>query len=270
MMKKISKILELSVVTILSLYVIVCVVFYFAQEKFIFYPEKLDKDYIFHFNEDFEEIFVQMEDGLKLNGLLFKVEDSKGLIFYLHGNAGALNSWGSIAPFYTDMGYDVFFLDYRGFGKSEGHIYSQEQLFADIQTVYDRMKELYNEDKIIALGYSIGTCPATWLASVNKPAMLILQAPYYSLTDVIISIFPFMPRYFIEYKLETYKYITDCTMPVIIFHGDEDKVIDYNNSVRLKDLLKPNDVLITLKGEGHNNITENALYQSKMESLLMQ
>lgn len=269
-MKRLSKILVWFIITILSIYVIVCVVFYFFQEKFIFYPDKLDKDYTFHFDQNFEEMQIQMEDGLRLNGLLFKAKSSKGLIFYLHGNAGALNSWGSIAPFYTEMGYDVFFLDYRGFGKSEGHISSQEQLFTDIQTVYNKMEELYDQHKIIVLGYSIGTCPATWLASNNNPGMLILQAPYYSLTDVIINIFPLMPRFLIEYKLETYTYITDCRMPVIIFHGDNDRVINYSNSLRLKELLKPSDILITLNGEGHNNITENAQYQSKLTELLSQ
>lgn len=269
-MNKIKKILIRFSLIVLSLYIILCGSFYFFQERFIFHPDTLDKNHIYRFNQDFEEIYIDTEDGLKLNGLLFKAREPKGLIFYLHGNAGSLDSWGTIAPLYTDLGYDVFILDYRGFGKSEGSIGSQEQLFSDIQMAYNRMKILYNEDNIIVLGYSIGTCAATWLASENKPYMLILQAPYYSLTGIIRSICPVIPRFLIKYKLETYSYIQECKMPIVIFHGDNDRVIDYSNSLWLKELLKPEDSFITLTGEGHNNITDNTYYRKTLTRLLSQ
>ncbi|MFV0330792.1 MAG: alpha/beta fold hydrolase [Dysgonomonas sp.] len=130
-----------------SFYLITCCFFYFFQEKFIFIPDKLDKDYRYNFSQDFEEIYIKTKDETKLNGLLFKANNPKGLIFYLHGNAGALNSWGSLAPLYTnDLGYDLFILDYRGFGKSEGQIESETQLFEDVQAAYNSIKERYSEE----------------------------------------------------------------------------------------------------------------------------
>ncbi|MBK5722853.1 alpha/beta fold hydrolase [Dysgonomonas sp. Marseille-P4677] len=251
-----------------SIYIIFCVFFFFFQEKFIFYPEKLDKNYKFNFNQNFEEIDIKADDGTILNGLLFKTEKSKGLIFYLHGNAGALDSWGQIAPIYTALGYDIFFLDYRGFGKSQGSINSQSQLFSDTQTAYNEMKQRYDENKIIVLGFSIGTGMASKIAFENNPRLLILQAPYYSLTNVIQSICPIIPNLAVKYKLETYKYVSKCRIPIIIFHGDADNIIDYNNSMKLKTLLKRTDSLITLKGEGHNTITENDEYQKKISEIL--
>jgi pimeloyl-ACP methyl ester carboxylesterase len=254
---------------VLCLYIVLCGGFYFFQEKLIFIPDKLNNDNTYNFNRNFEEIYIDTKDKIKLNGLLFKAENPKGLIFYLHGNAGALNSWGNIAPFYTDdLGYDIFILDYRGYGKSGGTIDNQQQLFSDVQTAYDKIKESYNENCIIVLGYSIGTCPATWLASENNPKMLILQAPYYSLTNIIQNICPIIPDFLVRYKLETYKYIPNCPMPVIIFHGNEDKLIDYDNSLQLKKLLKPTDRLITLDKEGHNGITNNEQYKRELLDIL--
>ena len=93
---------------------------YFIQEKLIFFPEKLDKEYKFGFDQNFEELNFKTEDNVLLNGILFKADTSKGVIFYLHGNAGSLKSWGEIAKTYTDISYDLFMLDYRGYGKSEG------------------------------------------------------------------------------------------------------------------------------------------------------
>jgi alpha-beta hydrolase superfamily lysophospholipase len=155
----------------------------------------LDSDYKFTFDQKFEEISIKTTDNKLLNAILFEADSSKGVIFYLHGNAGALNTWGSVAKTYTNLNYDVFMLDYRGYGKSEGKIKGQSQIFQDIQAAYDKLKTYYSEDKIIILGFSIGTGLAAKVASTNNPRLLILQAPYYSLIDMKQRIFPIIPTF---------------------------------------------------------------------------
>ena len=54
---------------------------YFFQERLIFFPQKLNKDYQFRFDQAFKEMSFGMKDGTLLNGLLFKADSSKGLIF---------------------------------------------------------------------------------------------------------------------------------------------------------------------------------------------
>jgi len=255
-------------VIILFLHILFFGFFYFCQEKIIFYPTKLDKGYSFSFDRSFEEINIETKDGEILNSLLFKADSTKGVIFYLHGNAGALDSWGRIASVYTDLDYDIFFLDYRGFGKSGGEIGSQKELLEDAQDAYNKIKEQYNENEIVIIGFSIGTGPAAYLASVNKPSKLILQAPYYTLTDMIQGYCPVIPDFLIKYKLETYKYVEACNVPVTIFHGDMDEVIAYNNSVMLSKLLKENSTFITLPNVNHNGITSNAVYKQQLSKIL--
>jgi uncharacterized protein len=257
-----------SVKVIVILYTIICILLYFFQEKLIFFPEKIAKDYQFQFNQKFEELNFKTDDDKLLNGILFKADSSKGLIFYLHGNAGSLKGWGEIAQTYTSLNYDLFMLDYRSYGKSEGEISSEKQFYNDVQLVYDILKKKYPENKIIILGYSIGTGPATKLASTNNAKLLILQAPYYSLTDMMHNNYPFVPKFILKYKFETNKFIKQCKMPVVIFHGNTDEVIYYNSSVKLKTLFKKNDTLITLNGQGHNNMSENPEYQEEIQRLL--
>jgi uncharacterized protein len=175
---------------LLIFYIVICISLYFFQEKLIFFPDKLDKNYQFPFQQPFREVTIQTKDGKRLNGLLFTSDNTKGLIFYLHGNAGALDSWGAVAKRYTDLNYDVFILDYPGYGKSEDAIKSEAKLFEDIQRAYEEMEKRYQETGIIVMGYSIGTGPATRLASVNGPKLLILHAPYYSLTDMMRHTYP--------------------------------------------------------------------------------
>ena len=251
-----------------ALYIIICILLYFFQEKLIFLPEKLGKNYKFSFDQKFEDINIRTADNTLLNALLFKADSSKGVIFYLHGNAGDLSSWGEAAKTYTDLNYDVFMVDYRGYGKSEGKITSQKQLFQDNQTAYDELKTKYSEDKIIVLGYSLGSGLAAKVASTNNPKLLILQAPYYSLPDLVRHTMRIIPTFLLKYKLNTADYLKECKMPVVIFHGKQDEVIYYGSALKLKVEFKKQDTLITLIGQGHNGITENPDYKIEIKKVL--
>jgi len=234
----------------------------------IFFPKKLTADYKFQFEQPYEEISIPV-DGIKLNGLLLKADSSKGLIFYLHGNAGGLDSWGEIGGTYTSLGYDVFMLDYRGYGKSEGRIMDEKQFYADAQLAYDNLKGRYPENKIIIVGYSIGTGAASKLASTNNPRMLILQAPYFSLKDMMRKNYPVLPTFLLKYGFENYKHLQSTRAPVYIFHGKQDEVIYSGSSEKLKPYLKSGDHVMFIEGMGHNGMNENTIYRKEIRSLLI-
>jgi len=259
----------IKILIILSIaYIVICGLLYLLQEKFIFFPEKLEREYQFGFSQAFEELYIKTEDNVLLNAILFKADTSKGLIFYLHGNAGSLRSWGEISKTYTDLNYDLFMLDYRGYGKSEGTISSQDRLYSDLQSVYDYITTRYAENKIIILGYSVGTGLAAKLASSNHPRLLILQAPFFSLTDMMKHYYPIIPTSLLKYKFETSNYIKECKMPIVIFHGDKDEIIYYGSSLKLKEKIKETDTLITLKGQRHNGMSTNVIYLKELERIL--
>jgi pimeloyl-ACP methyl ester carboxylesterase len=157
---------------LIVMYVAICTMLFFLQEKLIFHPQKLSSGYTFSFDQKFTELNIVTSNKKLLNAILFEADSSKGLIFYLHGNSGALDTWGGVAKTYTDFNYDVFIPDYPGYGKSEGYINSQQELLRDIQIAYDEMKKRYKENKIIVLGYSLGTGLAAEIASTNNPELL--------------------------------------------------------------------------------------------------
>ncbi|MEB8345136.1 alpha/beta fold hydrolase [Flavobacteriaceae bacterium KMM 6898] len=275
---KISKIIGIILV---FLYVVLCSLIYFYQEKLIFVPTKLTADYKFDFKGNFEEINLKTIDGVSLNNLLFKADSTKGIIFYLHGNGGSLEGYGKQADFYTNLGYDIFMTDYRGYGKSEGSIKSESQLYQDNQMLYDELKKTYSEDNIIIVGYSLGGSMASKLASSNNPKYLILQAPYCGGEDydtrpkessnvpLEVKIAKLLPlNLLIRYTFKTNEFIKNCKMPVLIFHGDADDEIHYGSSIKLKENFKPEDKLILLEGEKHNTIGENPIYQKELKKLL--
>ncbi len=241
---------------------------YFNQAEMVFIANKLPNDYKFQFNQSFEELNIPSYDGKKQNGLLFKTSNPKGLIFYLHGNAGSLDSWGNNAKIYTDLGYDIFFLDYRGFGKSEGKIESQGQVFRDLNVIYDKIISKYKNKQKVIIGYSIGTGLATYLASIKNPDKLILQAPYYNFLEFSSTRAPYFPDFLKKFQFETNKYIIKVKAPIYIFHGNQDQLISIENSVRLQKLLKPNDVFFELENQGHLGINDNEDFQEQLKIIL--
>ena len=129
--------LKLLIYVLLIGYAVICVLLYVFQSKVIFLPTTLKYNHEYAFTFPYKEYSIVADDGVKINSILAKSDESKGVVFYLHGNAGNLDSWGWVAPLYTQAGYDFFILDYRGFGKSEGQVESMDQLFSDNQEAYN-------------------------------------------------------------------------------------------------------------------------------------
>ncbi len=255
-------------VVVLALIVILGIVFSCSQERFIFYPEKLPQDYKFLYTSPFKEYSIPVDRKTKIHGLLFQTPNPKGLVFYLHGNAGSNSTWGLLADLYQRNQYDFFVPDYRGFGKSDGKITSEKQFFSDVQIALDTLKQEYAGKKIVIMGFSIGSGSAAYLASKNNPSLLVLKAPYYNLPDLAKSYFRLLPKFLLRYKFRTDQYIQQVKCPVIIFHGDRDEIIYTGSSEKLKQHFKPADKLFILKGQAHNGINDNPVYQKEISVLL--
>ncbi len=251
-----------------GIYLGACLLLYLLQERLIFSPSRLDQGYRFSFEGEFKELYIPTSGGDTLHGLHFKARKPKGLVFFLHGNAGAMDTWGQTARSYTDRGWDIMMIDYRGFGKSTGSIRSQAQFLGDIQTAYDSLRHYYGDSHIVIIGYSIGSGPAAWLASHNHPRALILQAPYYSLRDMMRHRYPGVPTFILKYQFDTYRYLEACKAPVSIVHGDNDEVIYFGSSEKLQRHFKHGDTLLRLEGWGHGNITGNRAYQVLLDRVL--
>lgn len=192
------KLFRWTIAIILSSYFLLCIFYYLFQQNFLFTNTR-PANYGYQFDNKFEERNILTKDGKKLNGLLFKSDSSKGLIFYLHGGGHSLDKWGKYAKNYTSLHYDIFFLDYRGFGKSEGNIPTEKQLYSDAQDAYTNLKTTYKESNIVVFGYSLGTAPAALLAADNNPKMVILQAPYYSGSYAVKDITRFFIQSFLHF-----------------------------------------------------------------------
>lgn len=259
-----------TLITILAIYIAISIALYYLQDYMLFKPEKLPKDFQFNYdNQEFEEHNLETADGAIINGIRFIPKgESKGIVLYLKGNSKSIKGWGKFAVDFTRHNYNVLMVDYRGFGKSTGRR-SQKAIKRDLQLVYNKLREYTTEDRIILYGRSLGSGFATKLASMNNPKLLILDAPYYSLTKVTARYAPFMPlSLLMKYPLPTYKWIKYVKCPIHIIHGTNDKLIPYKTSVKLSQVNPKNTKLHTVIGGGHKNLNTFESYHEMLDEIL--
>ncbi len=251
------------------LFVAMNVATYFLQERFIFKPEKLPEDFEFKYaNQVFDEYNIEVDEGVNLNGVHFKVRDPKGIVFYLKGNSRSLKGWGKFAIDFTRLGFDVVMVDYRGFGKSTG-IRTENGIKRDLQYAYDELKKQVDEKYIILYGRSLGSGFATKLASTNNPRMLILDAPYYSVSHIAKRFLPMMPMSLVlRFPIKTYKWIQYVECPIKIIHGTNDKLIPFKTSIKLSKIKPEITRLYPVIGGGHNNLHTYPQFHRFLEEIL--
>ncbi|MFM7645886.1 MAG: alpha/beta hydrolase [Sphingomonadales bacterium] len=241
---------------------------YVLQERFIFRPEKLATDFTFHYDVPFKEYFFDVCPGVRINGLHFYRENPKGLILYFHGNTRSIKGWARYAKDFYRFDYDVVLVDYRGFGKSTGKR-SEKEMLGDMQFVYDRLIEKYQEDHIIIYGRSLGSGFATKLASDNHPRYLILDAPYFSFRKVIERFLPMLPvRLVLRYHLRSDQWLPLVPCHTYIIHGTRDRLIPIKHSEQLQKIHPRKCTLIRIEGGGHNDLPSFDEYHNFIRDIL--
>ncbi len=241
---------------------------YVTQERIILPASILAADYRFQFDQPFEEVWIPVQ-GASLHALHFKQPNPRGVVFFLHGNAGNLVSWTTGLDFYRRVNYDLFIVDYRGYGKSTGHIENEAQLYADARAAYDAMAPLYRDKPIVIYGRSLGTALAASLARDVQPRLVVLVSPFSSLAASAAQAYPWAPEWVLKYPLRTDTIIGDVKSPILLIHGSEDKLIPLSHSERLKALARSPVELLVVPGAGHGDIHKFPVYLDGLAARLI-
>ncbi|MGN6419702.1 MAG: alpha/beta hydrolase [Pseudobacter sp.] len=255
---------------ILIVYAIIGIAIYSLQDYFMFRPVVVDKSHKYEFDIPYREVNLPYSSDVNINVIQFTTTDSvpKGVVLYFHGNRKNISWYAKNAPQFTRNGYEVWMLDYPGFGKSTGTL-SEQKLYDWSLLLYKLARARYKPDSILLYGKSMGSGIAAQLGAIRDCRRLILETPYYSFPSILGSRLPMYPMdRMIKYKIPTWEYLQQVTAPVSIFHGTSDGVIPYRNAARLKPYLKQGDEFITVEDGSHNDLPSFPVYVQKMDSLL--
>jgi pimeloyl-ACP methyl ester carboxylesterase len=199
-------------------------------------------------------------DGVRLHGwFLTAPEPRTGItVLYLHGNGGTLANSAGDAQYLQGRGFDVFVIDYRGYGRSDGATESERTLALDGAAAMRWLTGTRGIDPatIALLGQSLGTTVAVDLAVAGPCRAMALMAPLASARRQArsLAMFAWLPGFYFDRlssQFDTVGKIGGARCPVLVAHGDRDGVIDVAQGRAVLDAAPPPKRLIILPGRGH-------------------
>ncbi len=197
----------------------------------------------------------------------------KGTVFYLHGNKGDMDRCECEIDFLLDRGYDVWTMDYRGFGDSIGTM-SEKALKEDASRVFADINPRDLGKPLIVWGRSFGSGVAAAVAAAadHKPDLLILETPYWSLVDLAQQKCRILPSLLFRYELPVHEFLMSAGCPIHLIHGTQDEKINASASDRLLEL-KSNSIDVkghSIMGGMHNLRNDRTIadFEEKVASIL--
>lgn len=255
----------------LACYVLVLALLWWRQESLLFYPVPLPADQALARAPDVHERTVDVP-GARLSVLHLQRPGARGVVFFLHGNAGNLEGWFSDADFYREAGYDLVMPDYRGFGKSTGRIRSARELREDVRAVWSQVAPQYRGRKVVLYGRSLGTGLAADLAQElsargQAPDLTVLVSAYTSFRALAAEFYPWVPAALLRYPLETEQHLPGIAGPVLLVHAEQDRLIGRHHLQRLRQVL-PGARVVVVPGADHNDLHQSPVYREGLQRAL--
>jgi len=249
-----------------GLYLALLVALWWGQEWLLFMPQRLPPEHRFVFGAEVHERTVDVP-GARLNALHLQLPAPRGVVFFLHGNAGNLQSWFVDLEFYRRANFDLFMIDYRGYGKSEGRIESEAQLHADVRTAWEAIAPAYAGRKRVLFGRSLGSGLAAHLAVSVQPELTVLVSPYSNMRALAADHYPWVPAALLRYPLDTGTAVGQMRTPLLLVYGDRDTLIAPRHSDALREL-NPQARVHRVPGAGHNDLQEFDDYREVLRAAL--
>jgi fermentation-respiration switch protein FrsA (DUF1100 family) len=198
---------------------------------------------------------IETSDGERLRAWHLPRPDAVAQVVYFHGNGGNLSVWSDVLVGIVEHGYEVFAVDYRGFGVSTGAP-TEQGLYRDVDATiaYANQRLRRPELPLIYWGRSIGTAMAAYAASRGAPDGVILEAGFPNARSIFESS-PVMLAltFFAAYRFPTAEWMTGVAAPALVLHGDQDGVIPYRLGQRLYESLPGPKRFVTIAGGDHND-----------------
>jgi pimeloyl-ACP methyl ester carboxylesterase len=186
----------------------------------------------------FTEYFISVEKDSIHTAFFSTKKTPKATILFFHGAGGNISTYMYMIQPLVENGYQVYAVDFRGFGKSTGKP-THLNIAKDVEVVYAKMKKntAIKNMKIIVYGASLGCQIATYVAKNHQQeiAALVLDSGFSSFADIATKNAPKEYKQYIQGALdkvypskEEIKNIKN--MPKLIIHGKTDASIPFHHS----------------------------------------
>ena len=223
-------------------------ILFFFQRRF-FYPAP--REAIVAAPAGYRFIQLRTSDGLVLRAAYRPATEEKPTLLFFHGNGDSVAGADVATRLLTDAGYGALLVEYRGYADNPGSP-SEDGLYIDGQAAITWLSaEGVGPDRLIIMGNSIGSGPATEMALRHQPAALVLISAFASLPTVVSETGPlFALKWLVRDRYDNVSKIGQIKSPVLLLHGTADRIVKPANAAKLASAA-PQATLIMIPDAGH-------------------
>ena len=222
-------------------------------------PEMVDLQY--------EDVFLETQDQVKIHGWFLPAQAKlKGSVYFLHGNAENISTHIASVYWLPEQGYQVFLLDYRGYGLSEGEP-DLPEVFLDIEASFSWLLKRAEQKPMFILGQSLGASLATYFVAHNESvrenlAGLVSDAAFTNYFEIARHVssklwitwpLQYPIGWAMDYPFHPIEAINKISpIPVLIVHSKDDHIIPFEHGEQLYETAKqPKSFLATQGMHGY-------------------
>lgn len=249
-------------------YVFFCILIFLFQKNLLFFPFKWV--FIIPKVDNLTEVYIKTEDDVKLNAWYLDNKSDKTIIFF-HGNWGNIFFNRERIKIFNELKINAIMPDYRGYGRSEGEILSEKDLYLDANATYKYIINKWTKpENIIIWGQSLWGAVAIDLAQNKNIKALVVESTFYSVDDMASSQFPYLPvKLLLKFHFRNDEKIKNVHIPILVIHSINDEIINFSNSKKLFPLANESKIFLKTNGTHNGGFSDSySMYLSTINEFL--
>jgi fermentation-respiration switch protein FrsA (DUF1100 family) len=250
------------------LYVALCGFVFFSQRDLIFFPSREIRS--FPRDTNLKEVAIKTQDGINLNAWFVDNKSDKTIIFF-HGNGGNIYSNQERITLFQSLGVNALMFDYRGYGKSEGQIHRENDVYLDGEAAYEYILSRGTKPQnIIIWGQSLGNVAAIHVSQWRPLYGTIIESAFVSMDRMASAQYWFIPTHLLlQFHFANIDKVPNILSPTLVIHSREDEMIGIQNGRELFEKLKTPKEFIETHGSHNGGLSQSfVLYKEVLEKFL--
>jgi alpha-beta hydrolase superfamily lysophospholipase len=251
-------------ITAATLFTVGCSTLDERQREWIFQPGDRSWGGSADYAQGMEEVWIEFPSRVtgeptRLHGLWLPAEErpqDKPVLLYLHGARWNVSGSAPRIRRMQELGFSVLAIDYRGFGKSTRMLPSEATAYEDARAAWDWLARRHPQRQRFVFGHSLGGAIAIDLAAqVQDEQGVIVEGTFTSIPDVASSMkwgwLPIGPL--ITQRFESIRKVAGVQSPLLVVHGDNDRLIDASLGRRLYEAAAGRKRFLLVEGGSHHS-----------------